>query len=270
MQFKKKAVDEKRMIEYPQVPFKEIPNVRIYLRGTSTQFSQEGGLNMQIGSDKRLGHEVYRERIPFYFIPPASLSFEEWKTRFEATCHAAVERALHHANLIYTYSFARPKHLPVLVAFSSSENSKIKTVDPHRKRYEFALVKGKPVRTFTETEETEHTLRPYIKYALGKCVRVALTRLEYAEIIKRANLILKQTLKEIIYNCTESDIKCNFDKSTENLTEKIFGYPHPKPLEETGRHAENCYTYLVGELVKEVLLRKLYTALENTISKPVK
>lgn len=242
-----------------------------------------------------------------YWIPPQGSSHEAWARRAEATFHAAIERALDHARFdrLYDADFIlKPEHMPVLVlvVWPTYQIDISADVRPYRENYEWALVNGQPQQTFREGLIGF----PDGAFG-ERFFRVALTQSEYQQILRDAKTLAKNAGYDLIRDITaffqqrrmlvEQEVRlCNdlcgedekfktprylefeaafdqriaFEETTGwELVWDVLGHKKSDSwnLPETGKHRASVYTYLIGELVKRVLLAKAYLVLQNELSK---
>ena len=281
-----------KKFKYPEFPFKKIVPMEFFIRGTSTAYSEKGGRFTQVGwpEKTRRPDEAGAYNIHLYRVPPKASSHEAWADRFEATMHAAVERALFHSKLIAPQKLEKPMNLPVL-AFVLRPSVKLTLtsrelvtdltgdVPARREMYERALVRGKPKRTFPEAILTPMDLmNPLVTQVL----RVELTRKEYKGILRNAARMAKaaghdfkaRLKKHVAETKTIDKLKGmargkkmdELKKDGWDLVRDVTGHSKPPQLMETGAHAHNAFAYYVGELVKKKLLKKAYAAMSKAVA----
>ncbi len=257
------AVYRMEPFRIPPFPLREMPNVHVFVRGTSTEFSREGSRDARAGFFAQEDGKRTREASPIYWIPPTNKPREEWLSRAEATFHAAVERALNHSKLAWA-EFA-PEHLPAL--FVSIRPGKPVELDEYGRgvhQYEEALVNGEARKTFYESFVGKKTDVD----AQERSFRVELTRKEYEELLKR----IDERARHAGFAFLEPDGKIkDFYKDWErgwDLVKALTGRLPHGPRSETGMHASSPEKYLIGEHVKEVLLAKAYRELTQNLKEP--
>jgi hypothetical protein len=240
-----------------------------------------------------------------YLVPGRASSHQAWTERFEATMHAAAERALQQSGLVQTagaHILLKPPHRPVLlmsviphIRFGPEPLKPNLSGDlkPRRAQYEWALVNGEARRTFIESNLPD----PYqLRSQGGRFLRVELTAAEYKRVLReaerrarRAGIDLRASLEDFLQRdrryseefnrAAEEGRKAERDRISiaqdamhdrhgwSDVLRALGHSRRPPRLEETGLHARNAYTYFVGEHVKKALLAKAYKRLVPELRK---
>ncbi len=288
--------------QLPPPKFRKVPCCEMLIRGTSTAYSKGGSPRELWGIPPQEKRGDIRRELPVYYIAPMEENNAAWNRRFEATMHAAVERALNHSGKTLLGNCLRePTFLPVLIiGVVTHPLLKVKLGEhsppAYRKNLELALVNGVPARTFPESWLDSRHLNDIDGY--GNCtvhtMRIELTTPEYLAILANANEltnlfglnmqrdfearnqyisdVIKE--KEVLYlagKITEDEFEGAVEgvnswyKHSRESIQPIFGYELPRTLRETGKHAYEGYTYIIGELVKHAMLPKAYSAIKEKL-----
>lgn len=289
---------------------KRIVPVQLFIRGTSTAFSKKGDRRKKVGLfETNMDREplMTHQSVHAYRIPPIGKTHSSWTNHFEATVHAAIERALKHSQLVGTngaFKLLTPTELPCIIVswepavlpnqILSEAIHLGKPHDAYRPQYEWALVNGKARQTFPEG-----LLDPEDK---PEILRIEFTKKEYERALKNAENAAQKAgydLKNELLNFARTSISLGhnvdlleirqlkdpspdknsayenalseYDVHLKNagwdLVQKTIGHEQPKPLAETGWHAHNAFTYLVGEHIKQIMAPKVYRAIEKIRAK---
>lgn len=267
-----------KKFKYPPFPFKKIVAAHIFVRGTSTEFSRKGNWMNAFGVPPDLPKNRWGWwPIPAYHVPPQASSHSAWSERFNATIHAAIERALSHSHLIDPLNIENPAHLPVIV-FAVRPSLKLVSIGKlapfvdlstdvpagRQGLYEQALVGGEPKQTFRETD-----LFPY-DFTEGmprlKVFRVTLTRKEYKAVLREARERAEKAGHDFTAMLNKKRVSLKPSRREWSLVRDTLGHSLPIELRETGQHAWNPITYYVGEHVKKALLKKAYEKLKQSLA----
>ncbi|HII38739.1 TPA: hypothetical protein HA318_01925 [Candidatus Micrarchaeota archaeon] len=252
---------EKEQFKQPKPLFEKIPPVELMLRGTSTNFLHS-----------------HPERItPYYHAHPHAQTHQEWVNHFEATAHAAVERGLRHALFTDPQMLLEPEHLPAVIVIAKpsleienfNPKPSVKLGEPihhQRPQYEQALVDGVSRPTFHEASHSLLSLPRSGLHAVSKTV-VRLTKKEYASILSKVKGLSKERgvdFDGLVAGLMNRDIETREKSGVDGrrLVKEIMDHDMPNILAETGWHAMNPASYLIGEHVKQVLLKKVYANAE--------
>ena len=289
----------------PPPRFNKVPCCEMLVRGTSTQYSKNGSIRELWGTCAlRADNAISNRPIPIYVISPMEENEAAWNRRFEATIHAAVERALWHSGKINMGSLlVSPKCTPVVaIGILTHPLMTLMLGEPYpqtsKEVFEWALVNGRKTKTFQEGELRSigvYNLEEPQKQGYGyKTIRIELTTEEWANILKNANEFTNifgldmqgeikaegkyvsdvVRLKEDLYfeeEIGEEELEevleplATWYDHSKSIIGQIFGYELPETLKETGKHASNGYSYLVGELVKHTMIPKIYSAIKEKL-----
>jgi hypothetical protein len=294
-----------RPFRIPPPHLREVPLAEIHLRGTSTLYSRRGGAYERRGVRRASFGTTLPLYEESYFAPARASSHQAWAERFEATMHAAAERALEQSGLVQTagaYILQEPPHRPVLlvnmiplIRLSREPLKPYLSGDqkPYRAGYEWALVNGEARRTFIESRLPDPA---DLRSQGGRFLRVELTPAEYKRAFReaerrarRAGIDLRASLEDFLQRdrryadefnrAVDEGRKAEWNRLAiaQNALHDRHGWSdvlralghsrRPPRLEETGLHARNAYTYFVGEHVKKALLAKAYKRLAPELRK---
>lgn len=268
-----------------------IPAFSFYMRGTSSAYSKRGNKKRIWGFEGRAlpsGRSFVPEySVPAYCVLPAEVSVQSWALRFEATANAAVERALDHSRLLGRglYESQMPSGLPVVVigVERACEVGLGKKPERYRDGMDIVLVNGTPAPIGYITFLASRRVGPN---GFERTYRIQITREEMEQVFLDAMRLFGKCAIEpwrVIraYPSVKREIEkaqkagsltkegmgipgITFDSSswrTDSAIGTIFGYQLPEAIPETGWHALHGFTYVVGELVKGILIPKIYKVL---------
>jgi|GEM_PF-3715317 len=265
-----------RPFRYPKIPFTEPIPRGFFIRGTSTEHSKRGGIERMTGVPKEHLGKVSAHTLHSYRVTPVALSFEAWLRKFEATMCAAIERSFEHSKLLY--SFQNTDHLPVLLFLFEPVPHPVLAIDlpPYRRQFELGLVNGIPELTYPESR------MPLDGFSENFLFRMELTEREYErafeEAVRRLNevgfdlvggiedyiKVAKSVTTQELFNLRERFIE---EEDWWGAVKETLGHEGVRELPETGGHAKNPFTYIIGEHIKKFLLLKVYKKLKKEVDK---